>query len=238
MEKMIFYSWGQPAVDHTLPPKTAQKEIAKYWKDLPAYHNPDAKKLIDESKGTRFNLHQSLKHCMPYFDAMTMAYHYLLHTDITVVRMQNNFADIKHNSPISPVSPRQLKEMPTPHGHYDAHWSWQMYWGIKPPAGYSVLVTHPLNRYDLPFTTTSGLADYDVYPMPGNVSFHIKDNFEGVIPAGTPIMSLIPIKRENWESEIITSEEFYQEMFKFQIEKEQFPMAHYKKNYRVDKDYK
>ena len=32
----------------------------------------------------------------------------------------------------------------------------------------------------------------------GNVPFFIKSGFEGVIPAGTPIAQLIPIKREKW----------------------------------------
>ena len=29
----------------------------------------------------------------------------------------------------------------------------------------------------------------------------MKEDFEGVIPAGTPIIQIIPFKRENWNSE-------------------------------------
>jgi hypothetical protein len=95
------------------------------------------------------------------------------------------------------------------------------------------LITHPINRYDLPFTSVSGLADYDVYPLPGNVSFHIKEGFEGTIPAGTPIMQIIPIKREDWEHNINEDPEFFASKLALVQEKETVPMAHYKKGYRI-----
>jgi hypothetical protein len=108
-----------------------------------------------------------------------------------------------------------------------------MYWGIQPPKGYGALLTHPINRYDLPFSTTSGYVDFDEYPLPGNVSFHVKDNFEGVIPAGTPLMSIIPIKREAWIGFENRSEEFFIPKVRIANEKETVSGAHYKKGYRV-----
>ena len=36
---------------------------------------------------------------------------------------------------------------------------------IELPPGYSLLVTHPINREDLPFTTLTGLVDVDLYSM-------------------------------------------------------------------------
>jgi hypothetical protein len=36
----------------------------------------------------------------------------------------------------------------------------------------------------------------------GNMPFFMKRNFSGNIPAGTPIAQLIPIKREEWVSEL------------------------------------
>jgi hypothetical protein len=38
--------------------------------------------------------------------------------------------------------------------------------------------------------------------MPVNLPFLLKDNFEGLIPKGTPIAQIIPIKRDNWNSEV------------------------------------
>ena len=36
-------------------------------------------------------------------------------------------------------------------------------WTIEAPEGYALLFTHPVNRFDLPFTTLSGLVDCDRY---------------------------------------------------------------------------
>src|SRR5262245_7275779 len=39
------------------------------------------------------------------------------------------------------------------------------FWTIELPPGYSLLVTHPVNRDDLPFTTLTGLVDVDLYSL-------------------------------------------------------------------------
>jgi hypothetical protein len=51
----------------------------------------------------------------------------------------------------------------------------------------------------LPFTTLSGIHDTDGGLHEGKIPFYIKSDFEGIIPAGTPIMQLIPIKRDSWK---------------------------------------
>ena len=70
------------------------------------------------------------------------------------------------------------------------------------PDGYSGLIVHPLNRLDLPFFTISGTVDFDTfyYPKVTNIPFYIKKGFSGIIPKGTPMFQIIPVKREHWES--------------------------------------
>ncbi len=77
-------------------------------------------------------------------------------------------------------------------------------WTIEAPEGYSVLFTHPLNRFDLPFTTITGLVDCDRY-RDNWVHFpaHWHDiNFSGVVPKGTPIAQVVPVRRETWSAEV------------------------------------
>ena len=186
---------------------------------MPLFHGEGDEHRVKEGTANRKNVFLSLKHCMPYFDAMICGYHYVLHTDIVVKRNENGLPILSWDSIHEPAADRVLKEMPVPAGHY--------------PEGYSALLIHPVNRHDLPFTTVAGLVDYDVYPLPGNVSFHIKDSFEGVIEAGTPIMSIIPIKREDWKMEINTEDLFFQKKLTLSMEKETVSMAHYKKGYRI-----
>jgi hypothetical protein len=75
------------------------------------------------------------------------------------------------------------------------------YWTFELPSGYSLLITHPINRADLPFTTLTGLVDADRYT--GNfVNFpaHWRDpGFAGTLPKGTPVAQCIPVKRDSWE---------------------------------------
>ena len=74
------------------------------------------------------------------------------------------------------------------------------FWAIETPPGYSLLVTHPVNRYDLPFTTLTGLVDTDLYKNDFiNFPARWRDGgFNGVLPKGTPVAQCLPVKRELW----------------------------------------
>jgi hypothetical protein len=85
-----------------------------------------------------------------------------------------------------------------PHGHDDTHFVWYFPYSFKTPKGYSVLFSQPFNRYDLPFTTLSAIIDTDDAVIRGRIPFFIKKDFEGIIPAGTPIAQIIPFKRDEW----------------------------------------
>jgi hypothetical protein len=79
-------------------------------------------------------------------------------------------------------------------------------WTIEAPDGYSLLFTHPANRFDLPFTTLTGLVDCDRYHDAWiNFPAHWHDtNFSGVLPRGTPVAQVFPVKRETWVAHTTT----------------------------------
>ena len=79
-------------------------------------------------------------------------------------------------------------------------------WTIEAPDGYSLLFTHPANRFDLPFTTLTGLVDCDRYHDAWiNFPAHWHDtNFSGVLPKGTPVAQVFPVKRETWVARTTT----------------------------------
>nr|WP_233287041.1 hypothetical protein [Bradyrhizobium oropedii] len=73
-------------------------------------------------------------------------------------------------------------------------------WTIEAPAGYSLFFTHPVNRFDLPFTTLTGMVDCDLF-HDSWIHFPARwhdTNFNGVLPKGTPVAQCFPVKRENW----------------------------------------
>lgn len=146
-----------------------------------------------------------LKKCAPYLDALISGYAVVTPFDIYVSSIDGK-VEIKWDGPqefdgfIAERESASGRTMPRPAGHADNHLVWSSPWGFKVPRGWSVLVTHPLNRFDLPFTTSSGIIDSDAFWASGNVPFFIKEGFTGIIPAGTPYMQLLPIKRANWLS--------------------------------------
>ena len=75
------------------------------------------------------------------------------------------------------------------------------FWTIERPPGYSLLFMHPANRFDLPFTTLTGMVDCDSYRdlfvnIPAYRRGGATPRSRGVLKRGAPIAQCIPI-REN-----------------------------------------
>ncbi len=145
-----------------------------------------------------------LKKCAPYLDALVVGYSVVTPFDIYVSKKEDGSIDIKWEGPpefnrFIDERPKELGEkMPPPAGHAPNHLVWCSPWGFKLPRGYSAIMCHPLNRQDLPFTTLAGIVDSDKFWANGNLPFFIREDFTGVIPAGTPYVQIIPYKREKW----------------------------------------
>lgn len=127
---------------------------------------------------------------------------------------------------------------PKPYG-FDKTLHWYPNWMPELENGYSALYTHPLNRFDLPFFTVSGIIDSDRFNTPGLMPFFLKENFEGVIPKNTPFVQIIPFKREEWDSkEIIHSMNELDKRYKKQAEDFRVPGGGaYKKKFWIRKKY-
>jgi len=147
----------------------------------------------------------TVKWCNPFGDALGSGYFMLLENDVQVTphpeapefvwfRGGDGFISTHHKEQIAPEL--------IPKGYSDQPFKFDNQWGIQTPPGYSVLFTHPMNRTELPFLTLSGVVDTDEYNQPVNFPFLIKEDFDGIIEAGTPIAQVIPFKREEWKSNI------------------------------------
>ena len=160
----------------------------------------------------------TVKRCPPFVDAMTCGFLIPLICDL---RIQNG--EVTWDNDIPPGGEPNFPRSPI--GYHDGSQitgsplfeadryliKFHNLWSIEAPEGYSVLFTHPINRFDLPFTTLSGLVDCDRY-RDGLIHFpaHWHDaNFSGVLPKGTPVAQCVPVKRESWiaETSSLTKEE-------------------------------
>ena len=72
-----------------------------------------------------------------------------------------------------------------------------------------MLFVHPVNRLDLPYRTLSGLVDSDHW-RDGFVHFPAlwtEPDFEGLLPAGTPVAQGFPVRRETLELDFQTMDD-------------------------------
>lgn len=156
----------------------------------------------------------TIKKCVPFLDAITIGYMAVLEDDILVEKL-NGFPYLSWRSSkevlITNHALEQYDGIPIPKEYSTAIFKWNNNWTIELPKGYSAYFTHPNNRFDLPFTTLSGVVDCDAYNVPVQFPFMIRDDFEGIVKAGTPICQIILFKREAWKSskEIFNNEKSY-----------------------------
>jgi hypothetical protein len=178
-----------------LPPVPAKKMVPEWYKNG-EYH------WVDENGQNN----PGLKTCKPFIDIMITGYFVLTPFDIHVSEDEEGKLNIKWDGPTEwehfiGERPKALgATIPVPAGHRSNHLIWSTRWGWKTPRGWSTLVTHPFNRSDLPFRTSSATIDSDKFFVNGNIPFHIQAGFVGTIPAGTPYVQVIPVKRASWAS--------------------------------------
>jgi hypothetical protein len=167
------------------------------------------KKIVsDYKKNPYFNKNgelenSNLKMCMPFLDSLSSGYIQKTWQDIYIKKTENNMLSWSFPKTPNIISARAKKSIEFYREEfYDTEFVWKMQWIPKTSKNFSILITHPFNRMDLPFYTLSGIIDSDLYyhSPEGNIPFYIKKNFEGLIPAGTPMFQIIPIKREKWKS--------------------------------------
>tara|TARA_B110000503_G_scaffold24933_1_gene39307 strand:- start:25781 stop:26527 length:747 start_codon:yes stop_codon:yes gene_type:complete len=193
------------------PPEPAYKHVPEWYKTMSKFEESNSEKQLYPVNfiGTD-GAAVATKQCPPFLDAMTAGYHYVLEGDLTVDIGDDGKPIVSWTSDAMIVDHRPTLELPVPDGHHPIHYGFKMGWYYETPPGYSVLITHPMNRYDLPFTVQSGIVESDIWGLPVFVAFFLKRGFRGTIPKGTPIFQIIPFKRDNWEMEVDDSEETIQ----------------------------
>lgn len=157
-------------------------------------------------EGKEGKQHPGLKTCKPFIDAMISGYFLLTPFDIQISEDESGNLKIGWDGPqewsgFIAERPKSLgATIPVPAGHRNNHLVWSSMWGWKTPRKWSSILTHPFNRSDLPFRTMTGLIDSDKFIGSGNIPFHIRNDFTGIIPKGTPYAQIIPVKRKSWKS--------------------------------------
>jgi hypothetical protein len=195
-QPIIKYESAIDYKEHSLLP--AKKFVPDWYKKIPKNKNKDGV-VFDEG------FRPSVKVCVPFLDAFTSGY--MITTPYDVYIKNNNGAPFLVGPEGIPDEeiPRWRKEIAhenlVPSGCYPYEYTWNYCIAYTVPIGYSMLATHPFNRWDLPFVTLTGIVDGGIVMQHnGNFPFYIKEGFEGIIPQGTPIVQLLPFRQEKWKS--------------------------------------
>ena len=211
-------------------PQPASKFIPDWYKNMESYMGGDKKP--DGNAGTS----ATAKRCMPIFDVVTAGYIITSPADVWVsLKDGQQYFEWTTLGLISFHPIEQAPEHPQRKPH--AYPKWINHWAIKTPKGYSTLFVQPFHRESL-FTILPGLVDTDEYYAPVNFPMVINDpNFEGLIPKGTPIAQVIPVKRDDWNMTFGGEKEFKAQVKITQKLSTTF-FDRYKTMFRQDKSYR
>jgi len=184
--------------------------VPKEYAPKPAIHFiPDWYKKMETSfpkERTPESL-PTIKKCIPVLDAITAGYIIVSPCDV--------YISIKDGEPsYNSKIPNLIAGHPRKQGYKHPAANnfnfpkWTNPWAIKTPKGYSCLFIPPMHNPNPYFTVLEGIVDTDNYFSNVNFPFVLKDpTLEFLIPAGTPIVQVIPFKRDVWKSKFSDNRE-------------------------------
>ena len=179
------------AVSDKYAPQPASKFIPEWYKKIetrfPIEKNPESLPTV--------------KKCIPVLDAITAGYVIVSPCDV-YVSMKDG--EPHYNSPLGIIQFHPRKQAYNhPKANDFQYPKWINPWAIKTPKGYSVYFK-PLAHNPNPwFEILEGFVDTDTYSAAVNFPFVLLNpGKEFLIPAGTPIAQVIPIKRDSWKMNV------------------------------------
>jgi hypothetical protein len=237
MKKIIFTN--VLGAQEEFRPKPSTHFIPEWYKEVNSYTG--GKKRPSGTGGTT----ATIKRCMPVFDSITQGYIITTYSDIFVSQEEIQLED----GTLKKVPWYEWKSGDTIQFHSESQapnhpdYMGSIYpklinpWGIKTPRGYSTLFIPPTHRSNV-FTIMEGVVDTDKYTSPVNFPMVLTDiNFEGLVPAGTPIVQVIPFKRDTWKSFNGNDKDFLEQENTQKKLRTRF-FDSYKNQFRESKEYK
>lgn len=202
MKDIEFIALTEFAYKVTQKPYPASSNVPAWWKDMPKYCN---ERLNKEESLLFYNgtTNLSPKGCVPMLDALTSGYIIPLWADVHIKSLSDS-EYIPHLSwrvdgQVFEQNTDRAKLIPAVPGYSNFALKFYNQWSISTPKGYSVRVNAP-EGHDLPFYALPAVVDTDKVTLGLPIPVFLKNGFEGVVEAGTPIAKVTPFKREDWKA--------------------------------------
>jgi hypothetical protein len=222
-----------------LKPYPAVKQLPQWFTDAIPYSAlsgyPQDNKLHFRNK----EANATYKKCVPLLDGISSGYIIPLWADVQI-EQEEGMPEIywKTDKDIFSLHGPSSREIPAPVGYDQIVFKYLNCWIPQTPKGYSCLIISPLGYGDLTFKAIPAIVDTDrstlelVFPM------WIKQGFEGIVEKGTPMVQIIPFKRDNWTSTF----DYYEDGEYINIIQEKnfssTMVGHYLKNHHSKKKFK
>jgi hypothetical protein len=198
MQKIIFTDIDNP--EGTLKkPRPASEYIPQWYKDAKPYISANGKKE-PSMDGTPY---ATIKRCMPLWDMMTAGY--IIETPYDIYIRQTPQGPYFQWGEMQAIDFQTMEQFQNHPYSRDINYAVRIVhpWSIKTPKGWSIMVMEPQHQEPGPIIVASGIVDTDEFSVPFNIFLKLRDpNFEGMIPAGTPFVQIIPFKKETWVSKL------------------------------------
>jgi hypothetical protein len=200
--KIEFMPLPTKGFEYNFPyPTSAQEKSPTWYKDQPSSFSKE-----DEDR----NLNLTVKKCLPFFDAMTMGYLLRMPVDL-YINTKNKKVEWSISEEFSLIKDIMINWHSSEHiSHYPSKSNFYVddllrinpMWMTRTPKGYSSFFTSPIHQSNIPIKAIEAVVDTDKFLTAGLNSFFLEKDFDGVIKQGTPILQVIPFKRDSWEMDI------------------------------------
>jgi hypothetical protein len=214
MKKINFYPFIEETLVIAPKPEVSSKFLPDWYKKTPPVIN---------NGGISFGmLGTTVKKCMPIFDLISAGY--IISTPCDIYLDATNPERLEWSIPSGIISlqgdmfavhaKEQYENLPiNKEIHHKDLLRIFPFWAVGTPKGYSALFLQPAYADGSPLTALQALVDTDNFITDGHLSFLVEKGFKGTIKQGTPLIQIIPFKRESWSKNFITvekSEEVYE----------------------------
>lgn len=178
------------------------------------YYIPESFKKLDKVIANKRGNDQTVKACVPFLDALKFGYTIPFPIDYEVVYQDDtlhfNISKMIDGGPLqgyfaitSHTNEQVAEDLKHDKRTIDVVLKFTNPWKITTPPGYSCLFTQPLNQ-NAPFKIIDGVVDTDEFPLKINFPFYWTGDPSKryILKHGTPMVQVIPFKRDNWKMEI------------------------------------
>lgn len=207
-KKIIFSPLTDEIRQNVEYPKPSKLCVPDWYKKIPKYKPGFESNILihDYDDFKKVSQATNIKSCIPFLDAITSGYMLTLPADVQIQNNNNNIDVLWLVPSAHPFFTLQFENeiIGFPKTSNNTLLKYMSGFHIKTPKGYSCLFVTPFNRNDLPFKVVTGIVDTDQYTMTINFPMEIliKDQETIFLEKGTPIVQIIPFKRDSWSMEI------------------------------------